>query len=157
MANLIQGHELQLFVIESGTTKTLAFAKSCSMSMNRDMTDISSKDSYGAKAEKPGLMSFTLSTNNLATVEDYKALAKKFINGDTIEFAFALVGNGITADETTIPDENGSVVPEGGWVQGDGIVSGKCSISSMDLNADDGSIATYTVNFNGIGRPVIPE
>ena len=137
------GEQIQLF--KGG--KTLACATSCTVEITSNDIDVSCKDTGVWGATKRGKMSWSATSDNLMCVEDYTALVDAMISGETITLAFSSVGN--TA--TTTPDADGHVVPANGWTAKGDMYVGKATISSINMTAGNGELATYTVNFNGVG------
>lgn len=143
MAN-IMGEKIQVFL--SG--KTLACATSCSVNLSADEIDTSCKDTAGFASTIPGRITWTVNSDNLFVIGDYTKLVDAMINKDILDITFATVANW---DAQTEPDADGHVVPTGGWTSSDDLYHGKVTISSIDLQADNGSVATYSVTFNGHG------
>lgn len=143
MAN-IMGEQVQLFI--SG--KTLACATSCSVNISADDIDVSCKDSAGFNSTIPGRITWTAQSNNLFVIDDYQKLVDAMLNKTVLTLAFSTVGN--WADRTA-PDADGHVVPSGGWTSANNGYTGQVTVSSIDLSADNGSVATYSVTFNGHG------
>lgn len=140
----IMGEQIQLFL--SG--KTLACATSCSVNISSDDIDVSCKDAAGFNSTIPGRITWTASSDNLFVLDDYKKLVDAMLNKTVLTLVFSTVGN---FDEKTAPDAEGHVVPTGGWTPSNDMYSGKVTVSSIDLSADNGSVATYSVQFNGHG------
>ena len=143
MAN-IMGEQIQLFL--SG--KTLACATSCSVNISSDDIDVSCKDSAGFNSSIPGRITWTASSDNLFVLDEFDKLVDAMLNKTVLTLAFATVGNW---SSKTAPDEEGHVVPTGGWTSSNDMYTGQVTISSIDLTADNGSVATYSVQFNGHG------
>lgn len=143
MSNLM-GERIQVFL--SG--QTLACATSCSVNLSADEIDTSCKDTAGFASTIPGRITWTVNSDNLFVIGDYTKLVDAMINKDILDITFATVANW---DAQTEPDADGHVVPTGGWTSSDDLYHGKVTISSIDLQADNGSVATYSVTFNGHG------
>ena len=143
MAN-IMGEQIQLFL--SG--KTLACATSCSVNISTDDIDVSCKDSAGFNSTIPGRITWTASSDNLFVLDDFNKLVDAMLNKTVLTLAFATVKN---FGNKTAPDADGHVVPTGGWTSNDDMYYGQVTVSSIDLSADNGSVATYSVQFNGHG------
>jgi predicted secreted protein len=135
---------VQLFI--SG--KTLACATSCSVNISADDIDVSCKDSAGFNSTIPGRITWTAQSDNLFVIDDYQKLVDAMLNKTVLTLAFSTVGN--WADRTA-PDADGHVVPTGGWTSANNGYTGQVTVSSIDLSADNGSVATYSVTFNGHG------
>lgn len=143
MANLM-GENIQVFL--SGAT--LACATSCSVNISADEIDVSCKDSAGFNSTLPGRVSWTVSSDNLFVIGDYTKLVDAMLSKSVLDITFATVSN---FDSQTEPDADGHRVPTGGWTSSDDLYHGKVTVSSIDLTADNGSVATYSVTFNGHG------
>ena len=143
MANIL-GEQIQLFL--SG--KTLACATSCSVNISSDDIDVSCKDSAGFNSTIPGRITWTAQSDNLFIVSEFDKLVDAMLNKTVLTLAFSTVGNW---GSKTAPDVEGHVVPTGGWTSAGDMYTGQVTISSIDLTADNGSVATYSVQFNGHG------
>lgn len=135
--NIILGTDLMLFKEK----KALAAATSCQLTINANTLETSSKDSGKWTANQAAKLSWTASSDNLFTIEDYTSLVDLMITREEVELQFSTCSN---ADS-----ENG--VPEGGWTASTDGYKGKAIITSIDANAADGENATYTVSFTGTG------
>lgn len=140
----ILGEQIQLFL----DGKTLACATSCSVNISSDDIDVSCKDSAGFNSTIPGRITWTASSDNLFVLTDFNKLVDAMLNKTVLTLAFNGVGN---FSDKTAPDSDGHVVPSGGWSQAYDMYYGKVTVSSIDLSADNGSVATYSVQFNGHG------
>lgn len=140
----VLGEQIQVFI--SG--KTLACATSCSVQVSSDSIDVSCKDTAGFNASIPGKISWTVTSDNLFALTDYTTLMDHMLAKDTLNITFATVANFSAA---TAPDDEGHVVPSGGWTSSADLYGGKCVITSLELNADNGAVATYSVTFEGRG------
>ena len=143
MANIL-GEQIQLFL--SGST--LACATSCSVNISTDDIDVSCKDAAGFNSTIPGRITWTASSDNLLVIDDFKKLVDAMLNKTVLTLVFSTVANFSGA---TTPDSDGHVVPSGGWTSASDLYQGQVTVSSIDLSADNGSVATYSVSFNGHG------
>lgn len=135
--NIILGTDLMLFK----KTKALAAATSCQLTINANTLETSSKDSGKWTANQAAKLSWTASSDNLFTIEDYTSLVDLMITREEVELQFSTCSNS--------DSENG--VPEDGWTASTDGYKGKAIITSIDANAADGENATYTVSFTGTG------
>ena len=135
--NVILGNDLMLFV----GGKAIAGAKSCKITVNASTLDVSSKDS-GIWAEKMGgQLSFNASSENLFVLTEFKDLFNKLIAREKITISFGYVLN---------REDNG--VPGGGWNMSDtSTYTGDAIITSLDANASNGDIASFSINLEGTG------
>lgn len=143
MANIL-GEQIQVFL--SGST--LACATSCSVQISSDSIDVSCKDTAGFNASLPGKISWTINSDNLFVIGDYTKLVDAMINKTVLDVVFSTVSNFTAA---TTPDADGHVVPAGGWTPSNDLYEGKCVVTSIDLTADNGAVATYSVTLEGKG------
>lgn len=137
MANVILGTDLMLF--KSG--KALAVATACKLTINANVLETSSKDSGKWVSKQAAKLSWTASSDNLYTIEDYKSLVDAMIARTPVELQFSTVSNS---------DSDGGV-PTEGWTAAKDGYKGSAIITSIDMNAADNENATYTVSFEGVG------
>jgi len=140
----IMGEQIQLFL--SG--QTLACATSCSVNISSDEIDVSCKDSAGFNSTIPGRITWTASSDNIFVLTDFNKLVDAMLNKTVLTLVFSSVGNW---GDKTAPDADGHIVPSGGWSAANDMYTGQVTVSSIDLSADNGSVATYSVQFNGHG------
>lgn len=140
----ILGEQIQVFL--SG--QTLACATSCKVNISADEIDVSCKDSAGFANTIQGKISWNVTSDNLFVVNDYTKLVDAMLNKTILDLTFASVSNFSAATDA---DSDGHRIPSGGWTSADDLYYGKVTVSSIDLTADNGSVATYSVTFNGHG------
>lgn len=140
----IMGEQIQVFL--SG--QTLACATSCKVNISADEIDVSCKDCAGFSNTIPNKINWTVSSDNLFVVGDYNKLVDAMINKTVLSLTFSSVAN---FDEATDADADGHRVPTGGWTSANDMYYGNVIVSSIDLTADNGAVATYSVNFTGKG------
>ncbi len=134
-AEVIEGKDLMLF----DKSAAFAVATSCKFTINANTLSVSSKDSGVWDEKRAGKLSWTASSDNLFTKEGYKKLVDLMIKREPIDLQFST-----------------AVGSAGAWTPGgsDGY-KGKAIITSVDANAPDGELATYSVSFEGTG-PLSP-
>lgn len=137
MANVILGTDLMLF--KGG--KALAVATACKLTISANVLETSSKDSGKWVSKQAAKLSWTASSDNLYTVDDYKSLVDAMIARTPVELQFSTVSN----------SDSDSGVPSGGWSPASDGYKGSAIITSIDMNAADNENATYTVSFEGVG------
>lgn len=152
--NPIKGENLMIFVREgdlygnaSDALVALALATTCSMSVNIDQFEATSKDSGSWQASLPGMRSWSLSTDNL-----YCPAADKLL---------ALAINRVTLKLYWMPAENTEALNQVSHdpaltVDGNTFMYyvGDAWINSYTANAANNEAANYTVNFTGTGALV---
>lgn len=139
MAQYIKGGDLMLFSKGTGTTySAFAYAKNHSLEVTADSLEVSSKDSGKWKEFLTTKLAWTITAEHVYTTESYDDLMTKLIAREPIEVLFAIA--------TNANDEDGK--PSGGWTAGAGW-KGSAIITSVSVNANDGEIATYSINLQG--------
>lgn len=136
MADIILGTELMLF--KGG--KALAAATNCKLTLNANTLETSSKDSGKWTSNQAAKLSWTCSSDNLFTIEDYADLMDACIAREEVEIQFSTVKDFDTKDG--VGD---------GWEAENNGYKGKAIITSVDMNAPDGDNATYSISLTGSG------
>ncbi|MCH5241794.1 MAG: phage tail protein [Muribaculaceae bacterium] len=153
----LNGSDLMVFVTVGGKLKSIAYATSHQMNVNMNTKDTSTKDNGNGMWEnaEAGLMSWDMSSNNLmsdsaengASAND---LMEIFLSRTPVEIAFSLQTNNI---DYTKKLADVFEAPEGGWTcDATNQYHGKALITSLNVTADNGEKATYTVSFKGCGN-----
>ena len=126
-----------------------ALATSCTLEISTDEFDYTSKDSGSWKSSKPGMNSFSMSTNCLYSNEADKLLLLQI--------------NRIELDAYWMPAKNieaeNEVTHIASLVADDTVFMcyrGKVWINSFSATADNGAVSNYSVNFTGDG-PIVPS
>lgn len=146
IANVIDGTNLCLFITSGSTTKCIALATNCKISMNMATKQISSKDSTGNWEDYlSGRLSWTIDSDNLMTQD---AL---FPSGFTFDNLVEIM-----IQRTTLTATIGQVAtPLMGYPQTLGTtyknLSGSCYVTKLDLNAPNDDSSTFTVSLQGTG------
>lgn len=142
MANtLIKGNDLMLFDAEG---KSLAYATNHTLSMSGDVTDISSKDHGVFGAQEVNKINWEITSENLYTTEEFDSLFTKMIARQSITVFFGLKAEN---DPTkTVVDGD---YPN--WTKGTGSYTGKAFITSLQVNAQNGENATFSITLTGAG------
>lgn len=139
-SQIVRGSDLMLF--DGTTSKAFAFATNHTLELSGDVMETSSKDSGKWKSNQITKLSWTVTSENLYSEEDYDSLVTKMITRNEFEVIFAIAGNA--------NDDTG--VPEGGWTpKANSGYKGKAVITSISVSAQDGQNATYSVNLQGTG------
>ena len=116
----------------SGTEEALIQLTNCSMSLNADLFDTTSKESGGWKSVMPGLRDVSYSGEGLA---DFTASATKY----TLTEIF----NAYSATPATLLSIK--------FTNGTNTFSQSGYISSFELSAPMEDVATYTIEITGTG------
>ena len=126
----IQGHNLRVRFGTTATTSAIYAATECSLSLETDSTEVNHKDNFsaGVKEVIPTATSWTVSTSGLVFFDQTTTI------DDVITAQLAKTE--IYIDFSTN-------------VTGDVKWSGQAYITSCELSASVGEIATYSVTFSG--------
>lgn len=153
--NPIKGENLMLWVVENDifgngslALTPFALAQTCSLNVNTDSFDATSKDNGSWSAPKPGMKSWSVSSDNLYCPHADKLLLAQI---NSIEFPiYWLPAENTEADNqvTHAP----ALTVDGQTYMG---YYGKAWINSYSANAANGEASNYTINMTGTG-PLIP-
>lgn len=164
MANRPQyfkGGDLMCFVGEEGKEKAIGFASSHTFSINASTSDTSNKDVGGGlySTADVTLLSFTITCEaffgvTLGGHKSFKDLVRMMTERKPVHVIFGFEGtNGTSADAIHRKVDNN--VPDAGWAvpteQVSDYYSADMIITSIDLNASNSEISTYTVTFENYG------
>lgn len=157
--DLIKGNDLNLYLVDlegsamtSGkvsTAKVVAYAQSCSLEINADTLDVTSKLSCRWNAVLPGNGSYTVSSDSLyclkssadansaVTVDD---LFEAMVDGENIGWVIAKDSSTecgvVSGPDTTQPYY---------W--------GEAAITSLSITGGNNEIATSSISLTGSGAP----
>lgn len=138
----IKGGDLMLFV----DGKSIAYATSHTLEINADTVKTSNKDEGGGNWESSevNMLNWAATSENLYSLDG---------EGDNFEDLFDLmVAKTPIAAVFSKKSQNVEDVPTGGWTPSVPKYSGNVIITSLSLNAPNGEYATYTANFQGVGK-----
>lgn len=159
MANIL-GKNLMVFM----DGKAMACATNHTLSLEAEQIDVSSKDSGDWSSSMAGKLTWSISAEALMTVDDkgkleasnansqtYMTLMDALIARTPVKLIFSTVSN----KPLSAADKDGNVVPAGGWKPSatdntDGY-EGFAVITSIEANASDGDLSSYSVQFQGNG------
>lgn len=138
-STVFNGTDLVLkLVADGGTLEPLGHSTSCSMTINHDLPEATSKDSAGYSEVISGLRSFEVSFDGLV---DYTDEGSSKTNADGI---ITLVNNRSKIDFTF-----------GTAVSGDQLITGEGFISSIEVSAEMESAVSYSGTITGTGAITI--
>ena len=148
---VIKGENLMLFVKEgdlfgtqSSTLIFLGMATSCSLNLNVDAFDVTSKDSGSWRASVPGMKSWEMSTDNLYSAH-YDKLMAVAMSRATIKLYWSPAANTESSNEVT---HTPSLTVDGVEYK---YYVGDAWINNVSANAPNDDAATYTCSFTGTG------
>lgn len=146
----IQGNDLMLFDSEG---KSLAFATSHTLNMDVEMQDINDKDAGAFGTQMPGKISWSISSDNIYSTDEYYNLSYILNNKKKVKVYFGLKDGyeGSSNFNSSYTVNDGTT--DGNWVpDATSYVSyGYCYLNSLSVNAASGDRATFTANFTGAG------
>jgi len=138
----VRGGNLMLFV----DGKSIAYATSHTLEISADLADTSSKDDGGGEwsSQEVNLLSWTASSENLYSEDG---------EGNNYDDLFDLmVAKQPIAAVFCKKSETATEVPTGGWTPSVPKYEGNVVITSLSLNAPNGEYASYSVQFQGVGK-----
>lgn len=134
MANKVQGKNIILYKVVSGTNTPFACSTNCTFSVQVDQKDVTSQSSAWFREFKIDIASWNLSCEGIITLNNYSyanMLADQLAR-NTISVKFSI-------------DNGTSVV----------ILSGSAIITSLQINGPYKEIATYSIQLTGVGAYTI--
>lgn len=162
MGKPFMGEQLQVFFGSGNTLEVIAASTSCSININADTIDVSTKDSGRFGSSLAGKVTWDISADALFMVSDsgdtrysYEKLLDSLISGEPLDVSWATVSNFDTANAASDnnSDEYGNVfTPSRKQTSAKDLYSGKAVVTSLQLTADNGSLSTYSVTFAGKGK-----
>lgn len=145
--DLIKADDLFLYIYSGDTAQVVAFATSCSLNVNQDAIDCSSKVSCRWNDNLPGKMSYDISADALYTQKSgaysFDSMMASMIAGEPVDWAIGMAQEetGVTCDNKTFAlDETKEYY------------TGTAMISSLSLEAGNGDIAQCSISLQGCGE-----
>ena len=124
-------------------SSVFAYSTECTLSISADQIDTSNKQSGVWASALPGQLSWSISTSALYTNENnYSTLFSKFERRDPLYVEFGEItalGDSSTAMNTSIDASAG-------------YYAGVAYITSLELNAGNNEVASFSVEFTGEGK-----
>lgn len=162
MAKAMLGEQLQVFFGSGSSLNVIAAATSCSINVNADTIDVSSKDSGRYGSNIAGKVSWDISSDALFTIPSsgdsrygYSKLMDSLISGEPLDVSWASVSNFAEANAASDQnaDEDGNVfTATRQQTSAKDLYSGKAVVTSLQLTADNGALSTYSVTLAGKGK-----
>ena len=156
--DLIKGNDMWLYLVELGESamtsgmvadaQVLAYSQSCSLEVNADTLDVTSKLSCRWNAVLPGNASYTVSSDNLYCLQSAAAANSAFTVDDLFEAMVAGDNIGwVLAQDSA--EECGTV---GGPDTTKPYYYGEGAITSLSISAANNEIATSSLTITGSGE-----
>lgn len=138
--NYIFGEELQLFL----DGKSIAKAKTHTLTITSDTIDVSSKDDGFYGASIPGKINWEISAENIYTEKAFDELYAKAQARQVFEVVFGRVENydaeGLGVKESWAPDKMKHTT-----------YTGKVTLTNLTLNANNGEVSSFSATMKGVG------
>ena len=138
--NYIFGEELQLFL----DGKSIAKAKTHTLTITSDTIDVSSKDDGFYGASIPGKINWEISAENIYTEKAFDELYAKAQARQVFDVVFGRVANynaeGLGENENWSPDSVKHTT-----------YTGKVTLTNMTLNANNGEVTSFSATLKGVG------
>lgn len=138
--NYIFGEELQLFL----AGKSIAKAKTHTLTINSDTIDVSSKDDGFYGASIPGKITWEIAAENIYTEKAFDELYAKAQARQVFEVVFGRVANydaeGLGEKESWTADSVKHTT-----------YTGKVTLTNMTLNANNGEVTSFSATLKGVG------
>ena len=160
--DLVKGNDLWLYLVELGdsamtsgmvaTAKVLAYSQSCSLEVNVDTLDVTTKLNCRWNAVLPGNGAYTVSSDNLYCLQSVAAANSAFTVDDLFEAMVAgdNIGWVMAQDNSARPgSECGQVLgpdTEKPYYYGEG------AITSLSITGGNNEIATSSLTITGSGE-----
>lgn len=138
--NYIFGEELQLFL----DGKSIAKAKTHTLTITSDTIDVSSKDDGFYGASIPGKINWEIAAENIYTEKAFDELYTKAQARQVFEVVFGRVANydteGLGEKANWTPDSAKHTT-----------YTGKVTLTNMTLNANNGEVTSFSATLKGVG------
>ena len=139
------GNELFVYTSDSsnGTATPFAYSTECTLSISANQIDTSNKQSGVWASAMAGQLSWSVSTSALYTDQNnYHTMFEKFASRTPIYVSFGEV----TSLGTDSSAMNTALNKSAGYY------TGTAFITSLELNAGNGEVASFSVEFTGEGQ-----
>ena len=154
--DLIQGDKLNLWLVTAGTSggfDVLAYATSCSVQVDQETIDTSSKFSCRWNATMGGRASYTISADALYTnatgVTSFDTLMALMLEGKNVKWAIGQETEYKVTDENACEDNPHTLDTSKMYYTGEAI------ISSVSLEAGNNEIASCSISMTG-SNAIVP-
>ena len=145
--DIIKGSHLMVFIDDNGTFKPIAFATSHTFSKQLNTQEISCKDFGDVAAVLPQNYSWTMQTDNLYSIDGYKAVNDAFKNMTKVKVYFGESTYNQTQAQSSIVDVDSAT----DWAIAGFGEKGDAYITALDVTASAGENATFSATFTGTG------
>ena len=157
--DLVKGNDLWLYLVDlnggamaSGmveTAKVVAYAQSCSLEINADTLDVTSKLSCRWNAVLPGNASYTVNSDSLYCLKS----AADANSAYTIDHLFDMMVDGENIGWVMAQDKSTECGTVGGPDTTKPYYFGEAAISTLSINAANNEVASSSISLTGSGKP----
>lgn len=157
--DLIKGNDMWLYLVELGDSgmtsgmvsdaKVVAYSQSCSLEINADTLDVTSKLSCRWNASLPGNGSYTVTSDNLYCLQSAAAANSAF----TVDDLFESMVEGKNVGWILAQDSSEECGTVGGPDTTKPFYYGEASITSLSISAQNNEVATSSLTLTGSGAP----
>lgn len=149
------GNEFFVYTSDVSTNGTIdssivpfAYATECTLSLSADQIDTSNKQSGFWASALPGQISWNISTSALYTTEaNYKKMFDKLSKREQVYVRFGQVMNVDEISSTVDASANAAIALD----KTAGYYGGFAYITSLELNAGNNEVASFSAEFTGEG------
>lgn len=156
--DLIKGNDLWLYLVELGdsamtsgmvaTAKVLAYSQSCSLEVNADTLDVTTKLSCRWNSVLPGNASYTVTSDNLYCLQSAAAANSAF----TVDDLFDAMVEGKNVGWVLAQDSSEECGTVGGPDTTKPYYFGEGAITSLSITGGNNEIATSSLTITGSGE-----
>ena len=156
--DLIKGNDLWLYLVELGesamtsgmvaTAKVLAYSQSCSLEVNADTLDVTTKLACRWNAVLPGNASYTVSSDNLYCLKS----AADANSAYTVDHLFDAMVKGENLGWVLAQDSSTECGTVGGPDTSKPYYFGEGAITSLSITGGNNEIATSSLTITGSGE-----
>ena len=156
--DLIKGNDLWLYLVELGdsamtsgmvaTAKVLAYSQSCSLEVNADTLDVTTKLACRWNAVLPGNASYTVSSDNLYCLKSAADANSAF----TVDHLFDAMVAGDNIGWVLAQDSSDECGTVGGPDTSKAFYYGEGAITSLSITGGNNEIATSSLTITGSGE-----
>lgn len=157
--DLVKGNDMWLYLVDLGTSamtsgmvstaKVVAYAQSCSLEINADTLDVTTKLSCRWNAVLPGNASYTVNSDALYCLKSVADANSAF----TIDNLFDAMVAGTNVGWVIAQDTSSDCGTVGGPDTTKPYYYGEAAITSLSITAGNNEIVSSSISLTGSGQP----
>lgn len=148
MTNWKHGNLINLFYWDGSSWKALAYGQSHTLSRSAETTDVSSKDHGIWSQQLTSSNTWSMSGEYLFSPDNVRVIQGMADKGEEFTICMAVVSQSNWSDGLNGVTNKGNT---SAWTIGEWAKYGNALVTSCDITADNGSVATVSVEFTGSG------